>query len=230
MGGWVWQPVADRLRRAGSDVHTPTLSGLRAGDDHTKARLEDHVNEVVDLLDRADLKDVTLVGHSYSGLVVGQVTDRLRERIRHTVFVQAFLPRHGRSLIDDWSADPAARAAEIEDIDAHGGVWPAPIEGLRWEPDLSPSQRQWLADRFVDHPGRTVTDPAIMGRPVETIPATFIVSTPDDAEPLPDSIAGLDAEPTWTVLRMRAGHWPMVSFPDQLAELLLAAAPTRRPR
>jgi hypothetical protein len=49
------------------------------------------------------------------------------------MFVQAFLPRQGRSLIDDWSDDPAARAGEIANIAAHGGLWPPPVDGVALE-------------------------------------------------------------------------------------------------
>ena len=230
MGAWVWDEVADHLRNRGHILHTPTLAGLEEGThDSSNVRLATHVDQVVRLLDEEDLTAAVLVGHSYSGLVAGQVADRRPQRVSHTVFVHAFLPREGRSLIDDWSDDPAARAEEVANIAARGGTWEAPISGLAAEPDLTPDQRGWLAARFVDHPGNTVTDPARMARPVETLPATYIASLPDDNEPLPAHVAALAAEPTWTVERIRAGHWPMVSFPTELAGMLETAA-ARSPR
>lgn len=229
MGGWVWERVAVRLRDRGHLVHTPTLTGLGDATPVAEVRLETHVEDIAGLLDVEDLSGAVLVGHSYSGLVAGQVAERRPERVAHAVFVQAFLPRDGRSLIDDWSDDPTARNREIADIAARGGSWEPPIAGLQAETDLSPEQRAWLASRFVAHPGRTVTDPARMARPVETLSATYIASLPDDGEPLPGHIAALRAEPSWTVERIRAGHWPMVSFPAPLAALLEAAA-ARSPR
>jgi pimeloyl-ACP methyl ester carboxylesterase len=71
MGGWVWEPVAERLRDVGYQAHTPTLTGLDAKDDCAAPGLADHVREVVGLLDEQDLTDVVLVGHSYSGLIAG---------------------------------------------------------------------------------------------------------------------------------------------------------------
>ena len=160
MGGWVWDDLAAQLRERGHTVYAPTLVGLDEGARETgDVRLTTHVEQVVALLNEEDVSDAILVGHSYSGLVAGEVADRRLERVSHTVFVQAFLPRDGRSLIDDWSNDPAARAQEIASIAAHGGTWEAPIAGLAAEADLSPAQRKWLAARFVDHPGRTITDP-----------------------------------------------------------------------
>jgi pimeloyl-ACP methyl ester carboxylesterase len=223
MGSWVWEPVAVRLRSYGHTVHTPTLTGLGANDDHTAADLRTHVDQVVALLDDEQMADAILVGHSYSGLVAGQVADRRPARIAHTVFVHAFLPRSGRSLIDDWSTDTDARQQETHDIAAAGGVWLPPVAGLAAEPDLTPVQQQWLTQRLVNHPGRTVTDPVVMSRSIEGFSATYIASIADD-EDLPSHVTALCDQPTWTVQRIRGGHWPMVSDPAGLTELLDAAA------
>jgi pimeloyl-ACP methyl ester carboxylesterase len=211
MGSWVWDEVAAELRTHGHTVHAPTLAGLQAGSHRASnsVRLATHVDQILSLLDSEDLSGVVLVGHSYSGLIAGQVADRQPARVSHTVFVQAFLPRDGRSPIDDWSDDRVAREQEIADLDAHGGTWPAPITGLDAEADLSPAQRAWLAGRFVDHPGHTVTDPALMAHRVETLSATYIASLPDDTQPLPPHVVALQSEPSWTVERIRAdtGRW-----------------------
>jgi hypothetical protein len=63
-----------------------------------------------------------------------------------------------------------------------------------------------------------------MARQVEGLSGTYIASLADDTGPLPNQIAALQTEPTWTVVRIRGGHWPMVANPDQIAGLLAAAA------
>ena len=72
-GGWCWRDVAGSLRAAGHQVLTPTLTGLgeRASELRPDVGLRTHVDDVVELLRGGDLRDVVLVGHSYSGLVVG---------------------------------------------------------------------------------------------------------------------------------------------------------------
>jgi len=103
-GAWcnatIWDSVAQRLRANGCHVSALTLTGLEPS---TRAQpsevgLQHHVGDVLRHLTERDLREVILVGHSNSGLVVGQVADRIPERVARTVFVQAFLPVHGRSL------------------------------------------------------------------------------------------------------------------------------------
>src|SRR4051795_8938433 len=71
-GSWSWSRVAPRLRAAGCDVWTPTLSGL-ADRGHLLAPsidLDVHVEDVRALLEYEDLQNVVLVGHSYGGMVI----------------------------------------------------------------------------------------------------------------------------------------------------------------
>lgn len=81
-GGWVWQDIADRLRSAGQDVYTPTLTGLgeRAHLGTPDVGLGTHVQDVVAVLEYEALQDVVLVGHSYGGFVVARSVERARER------------------------------------------------------------------------------------------------------------------------------------------------------
>jgi pimeloyl-ACP methyl ester carboxylesterase len=99
-GGWSWRPVATRLRAAGHRVHTPTLPGMDLGDDPRGITLTDSCDAVVDLVEREDLTDVTLLGHSWGGYVVSGAAPRVSPRLKRTVFWSAFVPQDGESLMD----------------------------------------------------------------------------------------------------------------------------------
>jgi pimeloyl-ACP methyl ester carboxylesterase len=119
MGAWVWNPASSGLRALGHDVYPLTLSGL--DDEHADVSdvgLETHVDDVLSVLEECDLRDVAVVGHSYSGIVAGQVADRALDRVAHTVFVDAFLPH-------DAFPEPQ-RKDELRQIAENGGRWPAP--------------------------------------------------------------------------------------------------------
>ncbi len=85
MGGWIWKDVAARLQDGGHTVHQLTLSGLRPREVGVDVRLDTHVHDVLHYLEVNNLRNVVLVGHSYSGMVVGQVTDLARESVIHTL-------------------------------------------------------------------------------------------------------------------------------------------------
>src|SRR5438105_15953258 len=124
MGAWVWEPVTLGLRALGHHVHPVTLSGLSEDADVSDVGLATHVDDVLSILESGDLRDVVVVGHLYSGIVAGQVADRAPERVAHTVFVEAFLPCDGKSMLA--ALDERQREDELRQIAENHGRWPAP--------------------------------------------------------------------------------------------------------
>jgi pimeloyl-ACP methyl ester carboxylesterase len=231
-GAWLWESVTRELTTRGHRAHPVTLSGL---DGHTDVALtsigpQTHVDDVLAVLKAADLRDVILVGHLYGGAVVGQVADRVPERVARVVYVEAFVPTDGKAVLDSIRAE--GRAEELAGIAAHGGLWPPPTaEELSHEPDLSPQQQAWLTAHFVAHPGRTVREPLTLKRPPSTQPTTYIATT-GGSHSSTAQVQAMRREPMWTFRTLQAGNWPMVSAPGHLTELLVeaaAAAPIGRP-
>ena len=215
MGAWAWEPVTQDLRSRGYEVYPLTLSGLDQDIDSASVGLATHVSDVLAVLETNDLHSVILVGHSYSGIVVGQVAERASERVAHTVYVNAFLPHDGQSMLEAFPE--AQRADERKQIADNGGRWPAPnVEGAADGHGLSREQAQWLVERFVDHPGRTLSEPAALEQALSQQNATYILCSFE----LPSDVAALRDEPTWRYRELEAGHWPMVSKPRELSDLL----------
>ncbi len=118
-GSWCWKRVRGALQQQGHQVFTPTLTGvgershlLSAGVD-----LQTHTLDVLNLIEWEDLNDFVLCGHSYGGMVISGVADRIPERVRSLIFLDAFVPEHGESvadfapvsgdqLIDGWKSTP----------------------------------------------------------------------------------------------------------------------------
>ena len=102
-GGWAWRDVADRLRARGHEAYRPTLTGL--GERRHLATedvgLDTHIEDVVNLLVFEQLHDVVLVGHSYGGMVISGVADRVPERIAYRIYIDAFVPEDGESLVGE---------------------------------------------------------------------------------------------------------------------------------
>jgi pimeloyl-ACP methyl ester carboxylesterase len=160
------------VRAAGHEVHPLTLSGLSEEPGVDAIGLASHVDDVRSLLEAGNLRDVTLVGHSYSGIVAGQVADRMPDRVARTVYVEAFLPVDGESLLDTFP-EPE-RAGEHRQIAEHGGRWPAPEIADPESEGLSAEPGRWLKERLVGHPGRTVSEPVVLDRPLAEQRSSFI--------------------------------------------------------
>jgi pimeloyl-ACP methyl ester carboxylesterase len=228
-GGWCWRDVAPALRGAGHEVHTPTLTGLgeRA---HvlellgTTLDLQTHVADVVGLLEYEDLSDAILVGHSYSGMVIAGVGDRVPDRVWQLIYLDAFVPADGQSLFDLLAPE---RRAQFEDAAREQG------EGWR-VPPLSPAalgvtdeaQARWMQARLTAQPLRTFEQPiALTGEPAATsLPRTYVHCTDS---PVASSFAPFAARfrdsPGWSYHELATGHDAMLTQPGEVAEVLLAS-------
>ena len=100
-GGWCYRDTAAALRAAGHTVFTPTHSGVgeRSHQSAENITLETHIRDVCGCIEWEELNDVILCGHSYGGMVITGVADRMPERIKSLVCLDAFVPEHGDSLI-----------------------------------------------------------------------------------------------------------------------------------
>src|ERR1700704_3783106 len=101
-GGWCWQKVIPLLESAGHEVYAPTLTGLaeRVSELSPEVGLETHIQDIAGLLEEKNLHDVILVGHSYGGVVITGVVDRVPQRIAHLIYLDTFAPRDGESMAD----------------------------------------------------------------------------------------------------------------------------------
>jgi len=96
-GGWVWKKVRNILRAQGHDVYTPTPTGVGERE-HLLTEdvdLYTHIKDIVNVIRFEELNDVVLVGHSFSGLTITGVADRLQDKIKHIIFFDALVPREG---------------------------------------------------------------------------------------------------------------------------------------
>ena len=70
------EPLANFINLAGHNAYTPTIKGNRPGDAKTVG-LDEAIGSIVDYLSENDFKEVVLVGHSYGGMIITGVADRV---------------------------------------------------------------------------------------------------------------------------------------------------------
>ncbi len=133
-GSWCWKRVRTALQRKGHEVFTPTLTGVgeRAHLLSEDVGLQTHTLDVLNLIEWEELSDFVLCGHSYGGMVVSGVADRIPERVRSLVFLDAFVPEHGQcladfapvsgdQLVDGWKSTPIS--AELFGVNLADRAW-----------------------------------------------------------------------------------------------------------
>ncbi|MFI6555845.1 alpha/beta fold hydrolase [Streptomyces griseus] len=219
LGSWVWRDVAPGLRAAGHGVHPLTLSGL-AEKQGVAAGQRTHVEDIVGLVERLDLRDVVLVGHSYAGIPVGQAATLIGDRLAHVVFVDSNVPADGESFVSGW---PDGRAGVEAAIAANEGFWPPPAAADCVDQGLTDEQIARFLAGATPHPGATLTEPATLTRSPGLLPTTYVKCLLDWPEPSPE-VAELLTSELWRLVTMDTGHWPMFSQPDELTRVLLDAA------
>lgn len=221
-GGWCHGPLARRLRRAGHEVYAPTLTGLgeRAHLLSADITLDTHIADVAALIRCEDLSDVILCGHSYGGMVITGVADRMAGRIARLVYLDATLPRDGECLLD---ASPGlALFADVREVDGvRLGLWPdavaGPIYGLS-------ADDGWALERLTPHPWATFEAPLRLADParVAAIPRAFVNCKATMARR--DAAAAARLRDGHFVCEIDAPHDLMLSHPDDLAAILCEIA------
>ncbi|MFI8423515.1 alpha/beta fold hydrolase [Streptomyces sp. NPDC085479] len=220
LGSWAWDDVVPQLRAAGHGVHPLTLSGLAEKRGVPAAGQQAHVQDIVDEVERQDLREVVLVGHSYSGIPAGQAAGRIGDRLAHMVFLDSSVPADGASFVSAW---PDGGAMVRASIAGNGGFWPvAPAAHFEGH-GLTDEQIARLVRGSTPHPGATLTEPAVLEAPLDDLPVTYIKCTLGDPEPS-DDVAKLLTSARWRLVEMDTGHWPMFSRPRELAQILLDTA------
>jgi pimeloyl-ACP methyl ester carboxylesterase len=200
-GGWEWTPVAQLLREIGHEVFTPTLTGVgertHVGSD---IRLSDHIDDVLAVFEFEKLRDVVLCGHSYSGMVVTGVADRVPDSIRLLTYLDAFVPEDGQSIEDLVSRefrDVILQVAEEGD-DAR---FPYPDEVAPPEGLVPEQTRASYIARMRPHPIATMTEPVRLSGAVERLPRAFVRCTGGE-------MADAEADIAPFAARARAAGWP----------------------
>lgn len=208
-GAWDWRTVDDMLTSRGHVVFRPTLTGLgeRVHLASPGIGLDTHITDVVNTILFENLRDVTLVGHSYGGMVITGVADRIPDRITSLVYVDAFLPENGESVNGLLSARGTGKP-------------PAATEGGFLVPAWVKPGTPPPSD--VPHPLKTFTDPLVLKNPLrERIPATYILTVDRGAETDAfDTFAARAKAKGWRVERLTADHNAQRTAPRELTALL----------
>jgi pimeloyl-ACP methyl ester carboxylesterase len=173
-GSRAWTDLARLLRAAGHDVYAPSLTGLgeRVHLASPEITLDTHILDVSGTLTYEELQDVVLVGHSYAGMVLTGVAERMPERIAHLVFLDAGIPRDGESLSSMMGPDWTELVLQLARTQGDGWRFGSRRADMG---SLSPQEQSWYG-RATPQPIQTWLQPLAVRNPAAALirgPSSF---------------------------------------------------------
>jgi len=211
--GWGWKKMHLLMSARGHRLITPTYTGLgeRSHLASPNIDLDTHIADILGVLTFEDLRGINLIGHSYGGMVATGVADRARERIAKLIYIDAFAPNDGDSVIDLLPA--AARAQRKPSPD--GFIAPVPMP-----PDTAPEDRAWGEPLRRPQPAKTFEQKLkLHGGPL-MLPRHYIYCTRNASDDRFRQFLERAKRENWGVSEIDSSHNPHITCPEALADLL----------
>jgi pimeloyl-ACP methyl ester carboxylesterase len=223
-GGWCWQKVARLLRQSGHEVYAPTLTGLgeRSHLATPKTGLELHIQDILQVLEYEDLRDVVLVGHSYAGMIITSVAEQVPQRVAHLIYLDAFIPHEGKSAFD---LMPGTEKQWTQTAVSQGEGWLVPPMSPMDMGITNPADAAWVQSRLKPMPLLTHQQPfQVSSNQVGQLPRTYILCTQFGFHATAREAKKLG----WDCFELETGHDAMITMPNELALTLNKAIANRK--
>jgi pimeloyl-ACP methyl ester carboxylesterase len=220
-GGWCWKKVTPLLSIAGHEVYTPTLTGLGERS-HLVSRdigLDTHILDIIQVLEYENLSKVTLVGHSYGGLVIGGVAEKVPERIIRLIYVDAYIPQNNKSAFD--IVPGLETIYKKRALKEQGREWLV----ASYEPEefgvINHDDINWMTTRLSPMPWHTHDQPIrITNAKAKRLPKSYISCTEFGCSQFKVQKSPED----WDYHKLMKGHDAMITAPRELAQMLSPAS------
>jgi pimeloyl-ACP methyl ester carboxylesterase len=218
-GSWCWTRVRRLLAAEGHRVFTPTLTGLGERS-HLLCRevgLDTHIADLANLMIWEELRDIVLLGHSYGGIIARHVADRMPERIRLLVYLDAFVPDDGKTL-NDYVPDRGKAVRELALAKGDGWKIP-PIPASVFA--VNAADADWVDRQCTMQPLSTFDAPARINGACDDISNIGYIRARKYNSPHLDSFYAHAGKRRWWREEFECGHDVMLDMPNELAALLL---------
>ena len=218
-GGWCWREVATALRARGHQVFTPTQTGCGERS-HLLSKditLDTFVDDIANVIQWEDLQDVILVGHSFGGNSISGVADRMPERIRRLIYLDAVMLEGGQTMFGQIPREVAA--SRLKAAEASGGLSITPPEAAFFG-IVDEEQAKFVQARLTPQPLGVYTSPLNSAHAVGNGLSAVYVQCTDP------TLAMLQSSRDWVKahgmarIEIATGHDAMVTAPGLLTDLL----------
>jgi pimeloyl-ACP methyl ester carboxylesterase len=228
-GAWCWDDVIGPLETAGHVVETLDLPG--AGDDQTpvaEVTLARCAERVVDVLAERP-EPAVLVGCSMGGVVITQAASDAPGRVASLIFVCAFMPADGQSLLDltrlPEGKDDQIQANLVISGDPPVATLSAEAAAAAIYDRCTPEQAAYSVSRRRPQPLAPFASPVDVDETVlDAIPRSYVLTTGDRSLPPALQRRMIREHPCQRVVELDTGHAPYLSMPEELAAALIELA------
>jgi pimeloyl-ACP methyl ester carboxylesterase len=219
-GCYGFRKIRGPLWKAGHEVFTPSLTGIgeRCHLTSPQVSLTTHITDVVNTILYEDLREIVLLGFSYGGLVVTGALEHIADRVRHLVYLDAFLPDDGESLYAITRGEAGRGVIQL------GSQWLVPPTPRELD---DPAEKVWADARRTPHPVGCFTEPVRLLRPLEDYPftRTYIKATgeprPEFGGPFWAAADRARHSPAWHYREIATSHLIALNRPGELVRMLL---------
>ena len=215
----MWKKITPALEKNGHRTFPITLTGMgeRVHLASREMGMETAIQDVLNVIEFNDLDDIVLVGHSFAGKVAAAVADRVPERLRMVLYLDAFRPEKTRE--PQGSFDPTGEFGPPEP-----GGFTIPFTEKILEAigkDVVGDNRNWMLSKATPWPLKPPADPITLSGNLDLVRSAYIFCT-QTGDPVDEIIEGKWGKLEGPYRVMDTGHWPMISKPDELVENMLA--------
>jgi pimeloyl-ACP methyl ester carboxylesterase len=230
-GAWCWFKIEARLRERGHEVIVPDLPSH--GRDRTppgEVTLDDYVERIVAAMGEA-AEPVTLVAHSRGGIPVTAAAEARPDLVAGLVYLAAFLPRSGETVLDLFPHDKDSLLPSSLDADFEAR-WDM-LRREAFEPalyaDCSAQDVALASALLTPEPLGPSLAPIVTTERFDSLPRAYIELTEDRAVTPAFQRYMNSRTPCDPILSIDASHSPYFSKPDELTDRLEElAAPVAR--
>jgi pimeloyl-ACP methyl ester carboxylesterase len=236
VGAWAWGPLTERLEAAGHSVETLDLPG--SGEDQTpvaEVTLDACVGRLCEVL-RAHEEPAVVVPNSMGGVITTMAAARCPERVASILYVAAFVPEDGESLLDltrlPEGADDQVQANVVVEGDPPVATMPdeASIDALYG--CCSEEVAKWAVAHQRPQAVAPYAAPVSLDDPeaLDAIPRSYVLCNRDRAIPPALQRLMLERAGCAEVIELDTDHSPHLSATDELARLMERLATRSAPR
>jgi pimeloyl-ACP methyl ester carboxylesterase len=209
-GSWAFKKVDSLMTAHGALVYRPSLTGQgeRVHLASPEVSLSTHIDDVVNMIVFENLNDIVLVGHSYGGMVITGVADRIPEKIRKLIYLDALLPVDGESV---FTAIPTNREG-MRSMEKDGMIVPSWVTAAQPFPKDVPQSVKTFSEKI-----------ELKSVKLKDIVGVYILTVDPGKKPEEDTFyifAERAKKRKWKYVEMVADHNPQWSKPSELANLL----------